>query len=105
MSACEDDLVHLLLDPANPLLTVLSLGLLVLKLWALVDCATRPAAAFEIHGKLTKQNWLIILAVTVLLAVLFPQVLNLFSIVGTVAAIVYLVDGRPAVSGSSSPWG
>jgi hypothetical protein len=96
--------VDLLLDPSNLLLTVLSVGLLVLKVWALVDCAQRPAAAFEIHGKLTKQYWLLILGATVLLALLFPSVLGIFSLVGTVAAIVYLVDVKPAVSGQSNPW-
>jgi hypothetical protein len=96
--------VHLLYDPANLLLAVISLGLLALKIWALVDCATRPAGAFVAHSKQTKQIWLIILGVTVALALLFGGVLNLFSLAGTVAAIVYLVDVRPAVSGSSNPW-
>ncbi|MGB8651034.1 MAG: DUF2516 family protein [Mycobacteriales bacterium] len=96
--------MHLLYDPASLLLTVLSLGLLVLKIWALVDCAQRPAAAFELHNKLTKKYWLIILGAVVALALLFPGVLNLFSLAGTVAAIVYLVDVRPVVSGRSNPW-
>ena len=96
--------MHLLVDPAGLLLTIVSLGLLALKVWALVDCLSRPAAPFEAYGKLTKSKWLAILAVVVLLAVLFPSVLGLFSLAGTVAAIVYLVDVRPAVSGSSTPW-
>ncbi|MGZ6029841.1 MAG: DUF2516 family protein [Myxococcaceae bacterium] len=96
--------MNLLVDPAGLLLTIISLGLLALKIWALVDCVTRPPAPFVAYGKLTKQKWLAILAVVVLLAVLFPSVLGLFSLAGTVAAIVYLVDVRPAVSGSSSPW-
>ncbi|MCW2599219.1 MAG: hypothetical protein JWM02_1048 [Frankiales bacterium] len=100
----EDGPVTLLYDPANLLLTVLSLGLLALKIWALVDCATRPAPMFEAHNKLTKQHWLLILAVVLVLGLLFSGVLNLFSLVGAVAAIVYLVDVRPAVSGSANPW-
>lgn len=79
---------------------LLSLGLLVLKAWALVDCVVRPAPAFEAYGKLSKTVWTAILAVGALLALVVSP-LNLFSLAGTVAAIVYLVDVRPAVRGSS----
>ena len=96
--------MHLLYDPASLLLTVLSFGLLALKIWALVDCVQRPAAAFQEHDKLTKRNWTIILALALVLGLLFGQVLSLFAIIAAVAAIVYLVDVRPAVSGSSRPW-
>lgn len=78
------------------LLGLIGLGLLVLKVWALVDCATAPSAGFEVHGKLSKTVWVVIL---VLAVVLGRGVVDIFSIVGTVAAIVYLVDVRPAVRG------
>lgn len=78
------------------LLGLIGLGLLVLKVWALVDCATAPAPAFEVHGKLSKTAWLVIL---VLAVVLGRGVVDLLSLAGTVAAIVYLVDVRPAVRG------
>ena len=91
------------LSQGNLLLTVIGLGLLGLKAWALVDCLTRPTAAFPAYGKLTKQIWLAILAVSLLVALVF-SVLSLLSLVGTVAAIVYLVDVRPAVSGTANPW-
>jgi hypothetical protein len=83
-----------LFHPALGLLALVGLGLFVLKVWALVDCATRPAAAFPATGKLTKVAWIAILV----LAVLFGG-LGILGIAGTVAAIVYLVDVRPAVSG------
>jgi hypothetical protein len=88
---------HYLLHPALGILLLLSLGLLVLKVWAVVDCITRPAAAFELQNKLTKVAWLVILV----LAVLFNSALGILGIAGTIAAIVYLVDVRPAVSGAS----
>jgi hypothetical protein len=88
---------HYLLHPALGILWLINIGLLVLKIWAVVDCVTRPAAAFEAHNKLTKVAWLVILV----LALLTNGVLGLFALVGTIAAIVYLVDVRPAVSGSS----
>lgn len=79
-------------------LLLLSLGLLALgiKVWALVDAVRQPSAAFPAAGKLTKPIWLGILIAALLLG--GANVLGLFGIVGTVAAIVYLVDVRPAVS-------
>ena len=93
-----------ILNPANLILGAVGLGLLVLKVWALIDCAVRPTAAFPLNDKLTKPVWLAILALTVLTA-LVTQPIGLFGIVGTVAAIVYLVDVKPAVTGSGhSSW-
>jgi hypothetical protein len=82
------------------LMSAIWLGTLVLKVWALVDCVTRPTAAFSLHNKLTKPAWLAILAVAALVA-LKTSALSLLGIAGTVAAIVYLVDVKPAVSGQS----
>ena len=79
------------------LIGLIALGLFVLKLYALIDCATRPAGAFEAHGKQTKVIWLVILVV----AVLLNSVFGILGIAGTVAAIVYLVDVKPAVSGKT----
>ena len=84
-----------MIDPSNLLLLVLGLGALGLKVWALVDAITRPQAAYVAAGKLTKTAWVAILAVAVLLG--GADVMGLFGLLGTVAAIVYLVDVRPAV--------
>ena len=81
---------------AAGLMGLIGIGLLVLKVWALVDCATAPSGAFEVHGKLSKTVWVLILVAAVILG---RGVVDLFSIAGTVAAIVYLVDVRPAVRG------
>jgi hypothetical protein len=91
------DDVTFLFHPAQTLEALIGFGLFALKIWALVDCATRPAQAFELHGKLTKVAWVVILVI----AVLFGG-LGLLGLAGTIAAIVYLVDVRPAVSGRSS---
>ena len=93
---------------AGGLLMLLNLGLLVLVGWGLIDAATRPAAAFVAAGKQTKQIWLAILGVALLLCLLgFASVLGLFGIAAAIAAIVYLVDVRPAVRGMrpGGPWG
>ena len=91
------------------LLSLLNLGLLVLVAWALIDAATRPAAAFVAAGKQTKQIWLAILAVALLLCLVgLGGVLGIFGFVVAVAAIVYLVDVRPAVREmrpGGGPWG
>jgi hypothetical protein len=94
----QDEAVHYFLNPGAGLLLLVGLGVLVLKVWALVDCATRPADAFELHGKLSKVAWLVILLLAVLLS--GTGVIGIFGLAGTIAAIVYLVDVRPAVSGS-----
>ena len=86
------------------LLSVLSLGALVLKVWALVDACIRPGAAFEAAGKLSKPVWIAILAVAVLLT--GGDFMGILGLVAVVAAIVYLVDVRPAVRSlrPGGPW-
>jgi hypothetical protein len=93
---------------AGGLLSLLNLGLLILVVWALIDAATRPAAAFVAAGKQTKQIWLAILGVSLLLCLLgLGGFLGILGAVIAVAAIVYLVDVRPAVRGMrpGGPWG
>jgi hypothetical protein len=98
-----------MLSLGDGLLSLLNLGLLVLVVWSLIDATTRPAAAFVAAGKQTKQIWLAILGVALLLCLVgLGGVLNLFGFVIAVAAIVYLVDVRPAVREmrpGGGPWG
>ncbi len=93
---------------ASGLVQLLNLGLLVLVVWALVDALIRPAPAFVAAGKQTKQIWLAILGVALLLSLVgLGGFLGFFGFVIAVAAIVYLVDVRPAVRGMrpGGPWG
>ncbi|MDT4915915.1 MAG: hypothetical protein QOH89_615 [Pseudonocardiales bacterium] len=76
---------------------VLYYGLIALRAWAIVDCATRKAAAFPATDKLTKPVWLLILVVTGLLGTFASDPLWPISLISTVAAAVYLADVRPAV--------
>jgi predicted membrane metal-binding protein len=90
----------------NALLSLLSLAILVLQGWALIDCVTRPAKAFEAAGKLSKPAWLAITAVALVLVFLFG-VLSIFGLAAVVASIVYMVDVRPAVravQGGETRW-
>jgi hypothetical protein len=76
---------------------VLYYGLIALRAWAIVDCATCKAAAFPATDKLTKPVWLLILVVTGLLGTFASDPLWPISLISTVAAAVYLADVRPAV--------
>lgn len=91
-----------MIDASFGLLTLISLGLLVLKIYAFIDCSRRPAGAFQAFGKLNKPAWLAITAVSAVLQFLSNDPIGLFSVVGTVASIVYLVDVKPAVTGNST---
>jgi uncharacterized iron-regulated membrane protein len=80
----------------NALLSLLSLAVLVVQGWALIDCVMRPSKAFEAAGKLTKPAWLAITAIALAVGLLFGP-LGILGLAGIVASIVYLVDVRPAV--------
>jgi len=73
-------------------------ALMAVKVFAFVDALTRPAAAYVAAEKLTKPAWLLILGLTVASSMLWTYPLGLFSIIGTVAAFVYLLDARPALA-------
>lgn len=93
------------IDPSFFLLLVLGWAAFGLKVWALVDACTRSSQSYVAAGKLTKVAWIAILAAAVLIQ--GASVLGLFGLIGTVAAIVYLVDVRPAVRElrRGGPWG
>lgn len=88
------------------LFDLLRLALIGLALWGLIDAATRPAPAFPAASKLSKPIWLAILAAATLFGYLFGLV-SLPGSAAAVAAIVYLVDVRPAVRAlrPGGPWG
>jgi hypothetical protein len=79
-------------------LDVVRLGVLALAVWAFVDALVRPAAAFVAAGKLTKPGWLAITAIAALL-LYFIGPMSFLGLPAVIAAIVYLVDVRPAVRG------
>jgi Protein of unknown function (DUF2516) len=84
----------------NAFFNVLNLLLLVLlafKVFAFVDALIRPAPAYVAAGKLTKVVWLIFLGLAALVDVKWGGVTSILTIVGTIAAVVYMVDVRPAV--------
>jgi Protein of unknown function (DUF2516) len=94
---------------------VVAMAAFVVEVWAFVDAVRRPAAAYTAAGKLTKQLWLIILGVALMLglagAVRFLSIIQMLPVIGFIAAAVYLADVRPAVrqygrgGSSSGPYG
>ena len=86
--------MSLIYGPLNGFLFFLGLALVVLKVIAFIDAAIRPASAYEAAGKQTKTFWLVILGLAV---VMFS--IGLLGLAGLIAAIVYLVDVRPAIRG------
>lgn len=78
-------------------LHIVLLALALFQVYAFVDAAVRPARAYTAAGKLTKVAWLIMLAIGALFDLKWGSVMSIITIAGTVAAIVYMVDVRPAV--------
>jgi hypothetical protein len=76
---------------------VLFYGLLALRAWALLDCATRNSKAFPAVDKLTKPAWLGILVLSLVLGTWASPPLYPISLVSAVVTLVYLADVRPAV--------
>jgi len=89
-----------LLGGFSHLLWYVGLVLGVVGVFAFVDAAIRPSGAYVAAGKLTKPAWLAILGVAILILV-GMGVLSFFGIFGLVAVLVYLVDVRPAVRGTT----
>ncbi|QCB92500.1 DUF2516 family protein [Cellulomonas shaoxiangyii] len=77
-----------------------------LSAWALVDCLRRPPQAFTTAGKRTRTFWTwVLVAATVVAFICIPPPIGVglpfpsfLALVSAAAAIVYLVDVRPAVA-------
>ncbi len=81
------------------MLRVLYVAAQGLTLWAFVDALIRPAAGFVAAGKLTKPGWAAITGLAALIIFWQQNPMTLFGLPAVIAAIVYLVDVRPAVRG------
>jgi hypothetical protein len=71
--------------------------LLVVKLFAFGSALTYSSRAYDAADKLTKPAWCVILGLAVALTFIPVGGLTL-SLVGTIAAFVYLADVRPALA-------
>ena len=93
-------------------LSVVALGV---EAWAFVDCLRRRSDAFVAAGKRTKQFWMLITGLAVLLGFVALGGVGFLAIIAIVAAGVYLADVKPAldqvmgrgsggVQGPYGPW-
>jgi uncharacterized membrane protein YkvI len=82
-----------LLIPLHGAFLVIFFAILLVKLVALIDALARPDRGFVIAGKQTKHFWIVVLVLA-----LVSTFIGFLSLVGLVAALVYLLDVRPAVA-------
>lgn len=77
----------------------LTVVLLAVKVFALVDCLRRRPTDFEMIHTLQKNAWLVILALAVVVQLIFfgSSPLSLLNLAGTVAALVYLAQLRSSI--------
>jgi hypothetical protein len=84
--------MRLLLLPLHGAFLVIFVAVVLVKAFAFIDAATRPTAIFPAAGKQTKLFWVGLLALALL-----STFMAFLSIAGLVAALVYIVDVRPAI--------
>lgn len=79
------------------ILTITTLAIFVVQAWAFLDGLSHRPEAFVAVDKMTKKAWLVILGVALAAHMLSWSPISLLNIIGTVAALVYMVDARPAL--------
>lgn len=89
--------VPVLFEIQSGLMLLATLALFAAQAWAFVDALGHKPEAFVAAGKQTKQMWLIILGVALVAHLLNWNPFWFLNLIGAVAAIVYLVDARPAL--------
>jgi purine-cytosine permease-like protein len=88
----------LTVDPVVYLFWAVNLAALIVKVWAIIDAVFRPSEAYRAADKRSKTFWVILLGVMIVLTWFFGNaVISIIGIISVTAAIVYLVDVRPAV--------
>lgn len=75
--------------------------LLAVKIFVLVNCLTFSAESYTAANRLTKPAWGLILALGLVLQIFMvgSSPISPLNLVFTIAALVYLADVRPALSG------
>ena len=76
---------------------VASLAMFAVQAFAFIVAVSHKPEAYVAADKLTKPAWLIILGIALAAHMLIWSPMSFLNLIGTVAAIVYLVDARPAL--------
>ena len=114
---CSRTLDGVLFEPPNSLFwvddvtwvinRVLLLIVVAVEIWALVHCLMQRAEAFTAAGKLSKGAWLGINVLAIFFTMVFGAI-GILGLIAIIAALVYLLDVRPAVreisEGGGSAW-
>jgi hypothetical protein len=76
---------------------VLLIPVLAMKIFALADALYRKDAFYVAADKQNKAFWLLLLAVSLILQLIWHSPLGWLNLLGTVVAGVYLADVRPTL--------
>lgn len=79
-------------------LTVVSLAQLAALVFGLSHAIRVRSDAFSAAGKQSKMFWASLLGVSLVLRLTISSPLDLFGVIASIAAIVYIVDVRPALN-------
>ena len=79
------------------LMLVITLLIFAVQAWAFIDAVSHRPDAYVAADKLTKTTWLIILGIALGAHMLIWQPMHFLNLIGTVAALVYVLDVRPAL--------
>lgn len=76
---------------------VLALVCLIVELIAFANCLPQRSDAFLVVGRIPKGAWLAILVGAIVLTLLFGAAHSFLAMIGVAAALIYLLDLRPAL--------
>lgn len=76
----------------------MSLAQLAALLFGLTHAIRVRSDAFPAAGKQSKAFWVSLLGVSLVLRLTISSPLDLFGVIASIAAIVYIVDVRPAIN-------
>jgi uncharacterized protein DUF2516 len=85
------------LDVQRYIVILLLIFSLVIQAVALIHCLTQRGDGFQAIGTLPKGAWAAILAVCIVLTLLVSGAIGIFSLIGSGAALIYLLDVRPGL--------
>jgi hypothetical protein len=97
--------VDILFNPfviESTIMLVITLVLFAVKAFAFVDALGRPQQVFPAADRQTKKFWLLILGLFLVAHMLDWHPIGLLNLIGTIAALVYVLDVRPTVRALTS---
>ena len=74
-----------------------TLVIFAVQAFAFIDAVSHRPEAYPAADKLTKPAWLIILGVALAAHMIIWNPISFLNIIGTIAALVYVLDVRPAL--------